>query len=74
MAQKKESFFWTSYSDLMTSLFFVMLVLFILVIVLLHKRMEATEAQLQEIKKVEQSTKDLSRDYFNIVQITKNMF
>lgn len=64
MSQKKESFFWTSYSDLMTSLFFVMLVLFILVIVLLHKRMEATEAQLQEIKKVEQSTKDLSRDHF----------
>ena len=64
MAQKKESFFWTSYSDLMTSLFFVMLVLFILVIVLLHKRMEATEAQLQEIKKVEDSTKDLSKDYF----------
>lgn len=48
----------------MTSLFFVMLVLFILVIVLLHKRMEATEAQLQEIKKVEESTKDLSKDYF----------
>ena len=64
MAQKKESFFWTSYSDLMTSLVFVMLVLFILVIVLLHKRMEATEAQLQEIKKVEESTKDLSKDYF----------
>ena len=64
MAQKKESFFWTSYSDLMTSLFFVMLVMFILVIVLLHKRMEATEAQLEEIKKVEESTKDLSKDYF----------
>lgn len=64
MAQKKESFFWTSYSDLMTSLFFVMLVLFILVIVLLHKRMEATEDQLKEIKKVEQSTKDLSQEYF----------
>ena len=65
MAQRKESFFWTSYSDLMTSLFFVMLVLFILVIVLLHKRMEATEAQLQEIKKVEASTRDLSKsDYF----------
>lgn len=64
MAQKKESFFWTSYSDLMTSLFFIMLVLFILVIVLLHKRMEATEEQLEEIKKVEQSTKDLSQDYF----------
>lgn len=64
MAQKKESFFWTSYSDLMTSLFFVMLVLFILVIVLLHKRMEATESQLQEIKKIEMSTQDLSTNYF----------
>lgn len=66
MTHKKESFFWTSYSDLMTSLFFVMLVLFILVIVLLHKRMEATETQLQEIRKVAESTKDLSSsDYFN---------
>lgn len=64
MAQRKESFFWTSYSDLMTSLFFVMLVMFVLVIVLLHKRMEATEAQLEEIRKVEQSTKDLSKNYF----------
>lgn len=65
MVQKKESFFWTSYSDLMTSLFFVMLVLFILVIVLLHKRMEATEAQLQEIKRIEESTKELAQnDYF----------
>ncbi len=64
MAQKKESFFWTSYSDLMTSLFFVMLVLFILVIVLLHKRMEATEAQLQEIRRIEESTKELSNNNF----------
>ena len=64
MTQKKESFFWTSYSDLMTSLFFIMLVLFILVIVLLHKRMEATEMQLEEIRKVEESTKDLSKDFF----------
>ena len=65
MAQKKESFFWTSYSDLMTSLFFIMLTLFVLVIVLLHKRMEATEQELENIKKVQQSTKDLSRDYFD---------
>lgn len=64
MAEKKESFFWTSYSDLMTSLFFIMLVLFVLVIVLLHKRMETTERQLEEIKKIENSTKDLSKDYF----------
>lgn len=61
MAEKKESFFWTCYSDLMTSLFFIMLTLFVLVIVLLHKRMEATEKQLEEIKKVEASTKELGR-------------
>ena len=61
MAEKKESFFWTSYSDLMTSLFFIMLTLFILVIVLLHRRMEATENQLREIKNVEKSTEELSR-------------
>lgn len=71
MTPKKESFFWTSYSDLMTSLFFVMMVLFILVIVLLHKRMQTselalhtTEAKLQEIRKIEQSTHDLSSKYF----------
>lgn len=60
MATKKESFFWTSYSDLMTSLFFIMLTLFVLVIVLLHKRMEATERQLEEIKKIEASTQELA--------------
>lgn len=61
MAEKKESFFWTSYSDLMTSLFFIMLTLFVLVIVLLHKRMEASEQQLEAIKKVEASTKELEK-------------
>lgn len=64
MANKKESFFWTSYSDLMTSLFFIMLVLFVLVIAVLYKKAQATEAQLAEIRKIEASTKDLDREYF----------
>lgn len=71
MANKKESFFWTSYSDLMTSLFFIMLVLFILVIVFLHKRVEDTDRRLktsekekEEILKVVNSTKDLESNYF----------
>ncbi len=64
MHPKKESFFWTSYSDLMTSLFFIMLTLFILVIVLLHKRMETTEQQLEEIKKVEASTRELDKSKY----------
>ena len=72
MKKGKESFFWTSYSDLMTSLFIIMLVLFVLVIVLLHKRMEATiiekeqiEKILEDIKRVEASTRDLEGKYFS---------
>ena len=72
MKKGKESFFWTSYSDLMTSLFIIMLVLFVLVIVLLHKRMEATiiekeqiEKVLEDIKRVEASTRDLEGKYFS---------
>lgn len=72
MKKGKESFFWTSYSDLMTSLFIIMLVLFVLVIVLLHKRMETTiiekerlEKVLEEITKVEESTRDLEGKYFS---------
>ncbi len=68
---KKESFFWTSYSDLMTSLFFVMLLLFVLIIVLLHRRMvqavegqAATEAQLAKITELENSIKNIDTVYF----------
>jgi outer membrane protein OmpA-like peptidoglycan-associated protein len=68
---KKESFFWTSYSDLMTSLFFIMLVLFVLTVVLLNKKMieikaneEATKEQLAKIEEIEQATKDINPVYF----------
>lgn len=73
MAKKGESYFWTSYSDMMTSLFFIMLVLFILVIVLLHTRMEAIddvrkkyETELKNIKELQQSIKDIDRKYFEL--------
>lgn len=49
----------------MTSLFIIMLVLFVLVIVLLYKRMEATVLELEDIKKVEASTRDLEGKYFS---------
>lgn len=64
MKVKKESFFWTSYSDLMTSLFFVMLILFVVTVCILHKRIIATQSELEAIKKVEESTKDLPKEYF----------
>lgn len=61
MKKKKESYFWTSYSDLMTSLFFIMLTLFVLTVVLLNKRMQATQKELQDIKTIVNSTKELDK-------------
>ena len=53
MSKKNRRYnFWTGYSDLMTSLFFVMLMLFVLTIVLLHNRINATERQLAKIKEI----------------------
>jgi len=57
---KKESFFWTSYSDLMTSLFFVMLVLFVLVIVLLHNKISEQKIKLEDFEKIEEIKKSLN--------------
>ncbi|MDR3140784.1 MAG: hypothetical protein LBU37_03535 [Tannerellaceae bacterium] len=57
---KKESFFWTSYSDLMMSLFFVMLLLFVLVIVLLHNKIGEQALKLEEFEKIEEIKKSLN--------------
>lgn len=65
---KKESFFWTSYSDLMTSLFFIMLVLFVLTIALLHKKISNQEQELIEKRKMEEitkSTQNIDTIYFD---------
>lgn len=75
---KKESFFWTSYSDLMTSLFFVMLVLFVLAIILLHNKMvdiekdkDATEAQLAKITELNKSIERIDENYFDYDSVYK---
>ena len=72
MAKKKrESFFWTSYSDMMTSLFFIMLTLFVLAIALLHREVvqigkdkEATEAELQKINEIRTAVQSIDSTYF----------
>ena len=65
MAKKKrDNNFWTSYSDLMTSLFFVMLVLFVLTITLLHKKIVATQEQLNKIEEIQNSIKNINREHF----------
>lgn len=75
---KKESFFWTSYSDLMTSIFFVMLVLFVLTIVILHKKMvfiekerKATQAQIDKIKEIEEAVNKIDTIYFDYNEVYK---
>lgn len=76
--QKKESFFWTSYSDLMMSIFFVMLVLFILTIVLLHRKMvkieidrKATQSQIDKIKEIEEAVNKIDSTYFEYNNVHK---
>ena len=46
---KKESFFWTSYSDLMTSLFFIMLVLFVLSLAIIKQSARESNRKLEEL-------------------------
>lgn len=65
MAKKKrDNNFWTSYSDLMTSLFFVMLVLFVLTITLLQNEITTTKEKLKKIQDIENSIKNINKEYF----------
>lgn len=71
MAKKQESYFWTSYSDLMTSLFFVMLMLFVLASAMLkqqidkiEKAKEATEKELKKIREIEEGIQAIDPNFF----------
>lgn len=72
MSKKKtESFFWVSYSDMMTSLFFIMLLLFVLssagMYITTKKAKEAeaaTKKEIEAIKQVVNSTKELDTSNF----------
>ncbi len=62
---KKPTFFWASYADLMTSLFFIMLVLFVLTVVMLKRKQEKIEIEnvrLNNILKLEEQFKPLQND------------
>lgn len=52
MKKKKEDFFWVSYSDLMTTLFFIMLTLFILTVIYLKVEQNNTLIELDKLKKI----------------------
>lgn len=62
---KKSGYFWVGYSDLMTSLFFIMLILFVVTITALNTNLEETEAELEKIKELQTAVKELPQDYFS---------
>ena len=61
--KKKQSFFWVSYSDLMTSLFFIMLLLFVLASGGMYLDKKATEEQLRKIEEIQEAVKQLPTQY-----------
>lgn len=72
---KHKSFFWASYADLMTSLFFIMLVLFVLTTVMLKNQVdeiekikEATEEQMEKINEIENAVNEIDTVYFEYNQ------
>jgi len=62
MSKEKTDIFWPSYTDLMTSLFFVMLLLFVSVYIKQHKQIEDLEQKLAIINAVEENLKPLKSD------------
>lgn len=69
--KKTGSHFWPSYSDLMTSLFFIMLVMFVLTIVSLRNSLieaerlrHISEEQLKSVKQIQEAVNQLPTDYF----------
>jgi outer membrane protein OmpA-like peptidoglycan-associated protein len=58
------NFFWMSFTDLMTSLFFVMLVLYVLTFVRLNTQKKITEEELAKVKEIQAAVKELPQEYF----------
>lgn len=67
----KESYFWTSYSDLMTNLFFVMLMLFILAVALIHGQGAATRKELDKINEIRDAIRNIDTTYFQYDPVYK---
>lgn len=64
MKESKQDYFWLGYSDLMTSLFFIMLVLYVLTFVKLSNQKNASEQQLKKIQEIQTAVKSLPSQFF----------
>lgn len=72
---KKNNIFWISYSDLMTSLFFVMLVLFVLTVASLNLKMKENVEIIDQnevlIDSLRNAQKELTIEYKRLKKITQ---
>lgn len=75
MGKQQKSFFWASYADLMTSLFFIMLMLFVATIILLNRerreykgKYEQSEAEKQQLEQINNAIQDLDTTFFDYAQ------
>lgn len=71
---KKTGFFWVSYGDLMTSLFFVMLVLYVITFVILQAevgKVKADAEKLKTIEKIQAALQNLDKQYFEFDDVNK---
>lgn len=73
MGKRKNNLFWLSYSDLMTSLFFVMLVLFVLVFVIMQNKTNALENTVGTLEETQDSLKVALQEYDKINEIRKSL-
>lgn len=64
MKKRNTGFFWASFTDLMISLFFIMLVLYVLTFVQLKTQQKITEDQLNKVKEIQAAVKELPQEYF----------
>lgn len=78
MKGKSSGFFWPSFADLMTALFFIMLVLYVLTYLklsnerrIIEREKKVTEQQLNKIKEIQAAVKELPKEYFQYDSIYK---
>jgi len=74
MSRKRTDFFWLGYSDLMTSLFFVMLVLFILVFSIMsyeQSRLKLKLAEFEKLQEIKKAINSLDQTYFKYDDVNK---
>lgn len=71
---KKTGFFWVSYADLMTSLFFVMLVLYVITFSVLQIELANANTkaiQLEKIEEIQKALETLDKEYFEFDKLNK---